>query len=94
LEHHCTIHIILFILLAQLKKIVKEYYDRVYLCEGQKWDLEHEVKKRDWEVWRHRGMWAEFQCTSPTFLRCEVEGILAFGYTPLFLKPSFFPPYY
>jgi len=34
----------------QLKKIIKEYYDRVYLCEGQKWDLEHEVRKRDWEI--------------------------------------------
>ncbi|PNF35074.1 Troponin I [Cryptotermes secundus] len=34
----------------ELKKIVKEYYDRVYLCEGQKWDLEHEVRKRDWEI--------------------------------------------
>lgn len=22
----------------------------MYLCEGQKWDLEHEVRKRDWEV--------------------------------------------
>ncbi|PSN46452.1 Troponin I [Blattella germanica] len=33
----------------QLKIIVKEYFDRVYVCEGQKWDLEHEVRKRDWE---------------------------------------------
>lgn len=22
----------------------------MYLCEGQKWDLEFEVRKRDWEV--------------------------------------------
>lgn len=22
----------------------------MYLNEGQKWDLEHEVRKRDWEV--------------------------------------------
>jgi hypothetical protein len=41
----------IFILLDQLKKIIQEYYDRVYVCEGQKWDLEHEVRKRDWEVW-------------------------------------------
>lgn len=34
----------------QLKDICKEYYDRMYLCEGQKWDLEHEVRKRDWEI--------------------------------------------
>ncbi len=33
-----------------LKKYCKEYYDRMYLCENQKWDLEYEVKKRDWEV--------------------------------------------
>lgn len=33
-----------------MKDICKEYYDRMYLCEGQKWDLEHEVRKRDWEV--------------------------------------------
>jgi hypothetical protein len=50
----CTksIHFIISILLDQLKRIIKEYFDRVYLCEGQKWDLEHEVRKRDWEVWR------------------------------------------
>lgn len=33
-----------------LKNIIQEYYDRMYLCEGQKWDLEHEVRKRDYEV--------------------------------------------
>uniref|UniRef100_U5EPN5 Troponin I n=1 Tax=Corethrella appendiculata TaxID=1370023 RepID=U5EPN5_9DIPT len=33
-----------------LKDICKEYFDRMYLCEGQKWDLEHEVRKRDWEI--------------------------------------------
>ncbi|VVC91741.1 unnamed protein product [Leptidea sinapis] len=33
-----------------LKRIIKEYYDRVYVCEGQKWDLEHEVRKRDFEI--------------------------------------------
>lgn len=34
----------------ELKKICQMYYDRVYLCEGQKWDLEREVRKRDYEV--------------------------------------------
>ncbi|XP_065083889.1 troponin I isoform X1 [Ochlerotatus camptorhynchus] len=33
-----------------LKDIVKEYYTRMYTCEGQKWDLEYEVRKRDWEI--------------------------------------------
>ncbi|XP_037043885.1 troponin I-like isoform X1 [Bradysia coprophila] len=35
---------------AMLKKYCQEYYDRMYLCENQKWDLEYEVKKRDWEI--------------------------------------------
>ncbi|XP_045459488.1 troponin I isoform X1 [Melitaea cinxia] len=35
---------------AMLKKIIQEYYDRMYVCEGQKWDLEHEVRKRDYEI--------------------------------------------
>lgn len=34
----------------QLKDICKDYYNRMYLTEGQKWDLEHEVRKRDWEI--------------------------------------------
>jgi hypothetical protein len=33
-----------------MKDICKDYYNRMYLCEDQKWDLEHEVRKRDWEV--------------------------------------------
>ncbi|CAG9831236.1 unnamed protein product [Diabrotica balteata] len=33
-----------------LKKICKDYYDRMYICEEQKWDLEREVRKRDWEI--------------------------------------------
>lgn len=36
--------------IAMLKRIIQEYYDRLYVCEGQKWDLEHEVRKRDYEV--------------------------------------------
>ncbi|XP_059051352.1 troponin I isoform X1 [Achroia grisella] len=35
---------------ALLKRIIQEYYDRMYVCEGQKWDLEHEVRKRDYEI--------------------------------------------
>ncbi|XP_006568746.1 troponin I-like isoform X6 [Apis dorsata] len=33
-----------------LREICQMYYDRVYLCEGQKWDLEREVRKRDYEI--------------------------------------------
>lgn len=39
-----------FPIIGQLKKILKDYYDRMYICEEQKWDLEREVRKRDWEV--------------------------------------------
>ncbi|XP_011868175.1 PREDICTED: troponin I isoform X10 [Vollenhovia emeryi] len=35
---------------VELKKICQMYYDRVHLCEGQKWDLEREVRKRDYEI--------------------------------------------
>jgi hypothetical protein len=43
-------YFLISVLTDQLKDICKEYYERMYLCEGQKWDLEHEVRKRDWEV--------------------------------------------
>ncbi|XP_033210435.1 troponin I isoform X15 [Belonocnema kinseyi] len=33
-----------------LRRICRMYYDRVYICEGQKWDLEREVRKRDYEI--------------------------------------------
>lgn len=39
-----------FIFAEELEEICKEYYERMYVCEGQKWDLEYEVRKRDWEV--------------------------------------------
>ncbi|XP_037026234.1 troponin I isoform X12 [Bradysia coprophila] len=34
----------------ELKEYCQEYFDRMYLCEGQKWDLEYEVRKREWEI--------------------------------------------
>jgi len=34
----------------KLKAICKQYYERMLTCEGQKWDLEHEVRKRDYEI--------------------------------------------
>ncbi|KAK2712939.1 hypothetical protein QYM36_011589, partial [Artemia franciscana] len=30
-----------------LKQICKDYYERSFLCEPQKWDLEYVVLKRD-----------------------------------------------
>ncbi|KAL5276817.1 TNNI1 family protein [Megaselia abdita] len=35
---------------GELQEICEEYFERMYLCEGQKWDLEYEVRKKDWEV--------------------------------------------
>lgn len=34
----------------ELKLFLSDYFNRMYTCEGQKWDLEYEVRKRDWEV--------------------------------------------
>jgi len=34
----------------QLKQICKDYFDRMYLCESQKYDMEFEVRKRDFEI--------------------------------------------
>merc|ERR1719360_154123 len=34
----------------QLKQICKEYFDRMYTCESQKYDMEFEVRKRGFEI--------------------------------------------
>merc|ERR1712142_818275 len=34
----------------QLKQICKEYFDRMFLCESQKYDMEFEVRKRGFEI--------------------------------------------
>merc|ERR1711890_102305 len=33
-----------------LKQICKDYFDRMYLCESQKYDMEFEVRKRDYRI--------------------------------------------
>jgi len=33
-----------------LRDICKEYHERLFLCESQKWDLEYEVRRRDYEI--------------------------------------------
>merc|ERR1711890_78001 len=33
-----------------LKQICKEYFDRMYQCESQKYDMEFEVRKRGFEI--------------------------------------------
>ncbi|KAF2357646.1 Troponin [Trinorchestia longiramus] len=37
-------------IIEQLKAICKEYHERLFLCESQKWDLEYEVRRRDYEI--------------------------------------------
>merc|ERR1712170_46327 len=34
----------------ELKQICKEYFDRMYQCEPQKYDMEFECRKRDFEI--------------------------------------------
>lgn len=34
----------------RLKQVCKEYHERLFLCESQKWDLEYEVRRRDYEI--------------------------------------------
>merc|ERR1712180_34329 len=34
----------------QLKQIVKEYFDRMYLCQSQKYDMEKEVELKDYRI--------------------------------------------
>merc|ERR1719431_1944577 len=33
-----------------LKAICKEFHERLFLCESQKWDLEYDVRRRDYEI--------------------------------------------
>merc|ERR1712098_63267 len=34
----------------QLKQLLKEYFDRMYMCESQKYDMEFEVRKSGFEI--------------------------------------------
>jgi hypothetical protein len=38
------------LLIAQVRQICKEYFDRMYQCESQKHDMEHDCRKREFEV--------------------------------------------
>lgn len=42
--------------LDALKQICKEYFDRMYQCESQKYDMEFEVRKRGFEVKKNRDL--------------------------------------
>ena len=35
---------------AKLKQICKDYFDRMYLCESQKYDMEYDCTRRQFEV--------------------------------------------
>ena len=32
-------------------QICRDYFDRMYICESQKYDMEFECRKKDFEVW-------------------------------------------
>lgn len=34
----------------KLRDIIKQYHERLFLCESQKWDLEYEVRRADYEI--------------------------------------------
>merc|ERR1711874_332784 len=34
----------------KLRDIIKQYHERLYMCESQKWDLEYEVRRADYEI--------------------------------------------
>ena len=36
--------------LEDLQRICQEYFDRMYVCESQKYDMEFECRKKDYEV--------------------------------------------
>ena len=37
--------------LDELIVICRDYFDRMYQCESQKYDMEFECRKKDFEVW-------------------------------------------
>ncbi len=55
ISYNCCFDVIIVVIVGyccidDVQAICKQYYDRLYLCESQKWDLEYEVRKRDYEV--------------------------------------------
>ena len=38
---------------GELQEICEEYHERIYYCESSKFDLEYDVRKKDWEVLPH-----------------------------------------
>ncbi len=41
---------IAFPVVENLRQVCKDYFDRMYTCESQKYDMEYEVRKREFEV--------------------------------------------
>lgn len=50
------------VIVEDLKDYCREYYERVYICEGQKWDLEREVRRKEYEVVDEPKKWCRFFC--------------------------------
>lgn len=67
-----------------LREICKEYHERLFLCESQKWDLEYEVRRRDYEV-----QWPGLLHQSGVLVVLSYHfGLTSPGYV---LRPSFRP---
>ena len=61
--------------LDALKQICKEYFDRMYQCESQKYDMEFEVRKRGFEVTKKTPKNRDFVLglkALPPFLVCDI----------------------
>ena len=39
-----------FLFIAELEKLVKDFHSRIERLEGDKWDLEHQIKMKDYQV--------------------------------------------
>ena len=39
-----------FLFVAELQTILKEFHQRISTLEGDKWDLDHAIKMRDYQV--------------------------------------------
>lgn len=39
-----------FLFIAELEKLVRDFHSRIERLEGDKWDLEHQIKMKDYQV--------------------------------------------
>lgn len=39
-----------FLFIAELEKLCRDFHSRIERLEGDKWDLEHQIKMKDYQV--------------------------------------------